>query len=570
MPCSAVRTCAWTSSTATSRPAAAWVDALGGIVFLLPLCVVIIGLSLGYVADAWAIRESSPEPGGIPYLYLLKTLLPLMAINLAVAGIADILRNALTLVGDGDVPGGRGLMHGSVSLWMFAAVCLLLMFGYPVAFTLAGTALVFAAVGTILGAFDPDFLAALPGRLFGTVSNVTLIAVPLFVLMGVVLEKSRVAEELLDSMAALLGRLRGGLAISVVLVGTLLAASTGIVGATVVTMGLLSLPSMLRAGYGTGIATGTICATGTLGQIIPPSIALVLLGDILSSAYQQAQLELGVFNPQTVSVGDLFVGAIVPGLILVALYCLYLFTIALLRPNAVPPVKTHSMSWAKLLDGLLPPLLLITVVLGSILAGAATPTEAAGVGATGALILAALRRELTRARLQEILENTLEVTAMVFMILIGAAVFSLVFPRLRRRGADRGILHHATRRCLCGDAAGDGRDLHPRLCPRLYRDHLRGRAHRRANPADDGSRSDLARHHDRHQSADLVPDAALRLRPVLPARRGPGKRPHGGHLPRRDTLYRHSAAGARGPVDLARAGDLAPGPPVSRGRGQAR
>jgi tripartite ATP-independent transporter DctM subunit len=318
-------------------------------------------------------------------------------------------------------------MHGSVSLWMFAAVCLLLMFGYPVAFTLAGTALVFATVGTILGAFDPDFLAALPGRLFGTVSNVTLIAVPLFVLMGVVLEKSRVAEELLDSMAALLGRLRGGLAISVVLVGALLAASTGIVGATVVTMGLLSLPSMLRAGYGTGIATGTICATGTLGQIIPPSIALVLLGDILSSAYQQAQLELGVFNPKTVSVGDLFVGAIVPGLILVALYCLYLFTIALLRPNAVPPVTTHSMSWAKLLDGLLPPLLLITIVLGSILAGAATPTEAAGVGATGALILAALRRELTRARLQEILENTLEVTAMVFMILIGAAVFSLVF-----------------------------------------------------------------------------------------------------------------------------------------------
>ncbi|MEE4109817.1 MAG: TRAP transporter large permease subunit, partial [Halieaceae bacterium] len=226
---------------------------------------------------------------------------------------------------------------------------------------------------------------------------------------------------------ALLGRLRGGLAISVVLVGALLAASTGIVGATVVTMGLLSLPSMLRAGYGTGIATGTICATGTLGQIIPPSIALVLLGDILSSAYQQAQLELGVFNPKTVSVGDLFVGAIVPGLILVALYCLYLFTIALLRPNAVPPVTTHSMSWAKLLDGLLPPLLLITIVLGSILAGAATPTEAAGVGATGALILAALRRELTRARLQEILENTLEVTAMVFMILIGAAVFSLVF-----------------------------------------------------------------------------------------------------------------------------------------------
>ncbi|MEM6774010.1 MAG: TRAP transporter large permease subunit [Pseudomonadota bacterium] len=318
-------------------------------------------------------------------------------------------------------------MHGSIALWMFACVCVLLMFGYPVAFTLAGTALMFAAVGSIAGSFDPSFLGALPGRLFGTISNVTLIAVPLFVLMGVVLEKSRVAEELLESMAALLGRLRGGLAISVVLVGALLAASTGIVGATVVTMGLLSLPSMLRAGYGPGIATGTICATGTLGQIIPPSIALVLLGDILSSAYQQAQLRLNVFNPQTVSVGDLFVGAIIPGLMLVGTYCLYLFVIALLKPDTVPQASAKQMSWRKLLDGLVPPLLLIVVVLGSILGGVATPTEAAGVGAAGALLLAVLRRELSRQRLQEILESTLEVTAMVFMILIGAAVFSLVF-----------------------------------------------------------------------------------------------------------------------------------------------
>lgn len=318
-------------------------------------------------------------------------------------------------------------MHGAVALWMFAAVCLLLMLGYPVAFTLAGTALAFAAVGIIAGGFDPAFLEALPGRLFGTVSNVTLIAVPLFVLMGVVLEKSKVAEELLESMAALLGRLPGGLAISVVLVGTLLAASTGIVGATVVTMGLLSLPTMLRAGYGAGIATGTICATGTLGQIIPPSIALVLLGDILSSAYQQAQLELNVFNPQTVSVGDLFVGAIVPGFLLVAAYCLYLLAVALLRPAAVPPALVSDMAWGRLLHGLLPPLVLIAIVLGSILAGAATPTEAAGVGATGALLLAALRRELSLRCLQDIVNSTLEVTAMVFMILIGAAVFSLVF-----------------------------------------------------------------------------------------------------------------------------------------------
>lgn len=318
-------------------------------------------------------------------------------------------------------------MHGVISLWMFLAVCVLLMLGYPVAFTLAGTALIFAAVGTIAGAFDPAFLEALPGRLFGTVSNFTLVAVPLFVLMGVVLEKSRVAEELLDAMAALLGRLRGGLAISVVLVGALLAASTGIVGATVVTMGLLSLPTMLRTGYHSSVATGTICATGTLGQIIPPSIALVLLGDILSSAYQQAQLEMNVFNPQTVSVGDLFVGAIIPGLLLVGAYCLYLFMLALLKPSLVPPAQTRQMPWGELLRGLVPPLLLIAIVLGSILVGAATPTEAAGVGAAGALLLAWLRREMSLKRLQEVALSTLEVTAMVFMILIGAAVFSLVF-----------------------------------------------------------------------------------------------------------------------------------------------
>lgn len=318
-------------------------------------------------------------------------------------------------------------MEGSIALWMFAAVCALLMFGYPVAFTLAGTALLFAAVGTIAGGFDPAFLEALPGRLFGTISNATLIAVPLFVMMGVVLEKSKVAEELLESMSALLGRLPGGLAISVVIVGMLLAASTGIVGATVVTMGLLSLPSMLRAGYGPSIATGTICATGTLGQIIPPSIALVLLGDILSSSYQQAQMKLNVFSPQTVSVGDLFVGAIIPGLLLVSLYCLYILGMALFRPGSVPPAKIRTMSWGKLLHGLVPPLILIAVVLGSILAGAATPTEAAGVGATGALFLATLRGEISRSKLQEIVTSTLETTAMVFMILIGAAVFSLVF-----------------------------------------------------------------------------------------------------------------------------------------------
>ena len=325
-----------------------------------------------------------------------------------------------------------------LSLYLFLAVCLLLMLGYPVAFTLAGTALAFAAGGILAGVFDPGFLAALPGRIFGTISNTTLIAVPLFILMGTILEKSRVAEELLGSMARVFGGMQGGLGISVVVVGMFLAASTGIVGATVVTMGLLSLPSMLRTGYSPSLATGTICATGTLGQIIPPSIALVLLGDILSNAYQQAQLNMNIFNPKTVSVGDLFVGALIPGLLLVGLYILYLIVYTRLQPEAAPAAAAEPLGGGEILRSLLPPLALIIVVLGSILAGAATPTEAAGIGAVGALILALAKRQMSLQRLREALQSSLEVTCMVFMILIGAAVFSLVF---RGFGGEE-LIHH--------------------------------------------------------------------------------------------------------------------------------
>ena len=314
-------------------------------------------------------------------------------------------------------------------LFMFAAVCLVLLLGYPVAYSLAGTALMFAGVGMLTGDFDGAYLQALPSRFYGIITNQTLMAVPLFVFMGVMLEKSRVAENLLGAMSQLFGQYRGGLALSVVLVGMLLAASTGIVGATVVTMGLLSLPTMLKQGYAPSFAAGTICATGTLGQIIPPSIALVLLGDVLSSAYQQAQLRMGIFSPESVSVGDLFVGAIVPGLLLVVMYLLYVLAVSWLQPGKVPlkSQPTTGGGIVPLLGALLPPLILISLVLGSILGGFATPTEAAGVGASGSIVLAILQKQLSVSKLQEVMLNTTKVTAMVFLILIGASVFSLVF-----------------------------------------------------------------------------------------------------------------------------------------------
>ena len=325
-------------------------------------------------------------------------------------------------------------MADLIPLLLFLVVCLLLMSGFPVAFTLAGTALGFAFVGQMTGNFDASFLGALPNRLYGIMTNITLIAVPLFVFMGVMLERSRVAEDLLDTMAALFRGIRGGLGFSVIIVGMLLAASTGIVGATVVTMGLLSLPTMLRHGYDPRIATGIICSSGTLGQIIPPSIVLVLLGDVLSSAYQQAQLDMGIYSPKTVSVGDLFAGALLPGLLLVALYLLYLAFVANTRREALPTLPrppadspdTETLV-ARALRGLLPPLLLIIAVLGSILAGIATPTEAASVGAIGAALLAITRRFFNVAILSEVVLSTTRITCMVFMILIGASIFSLVF-----------------------------------------------------------------------------------------------------------------------------------------------
>ncbi len=317
-----------------------------------------------------------------------------------------------------------------IPLLMFAVVFLALLAGYSVAPTLGGVALLFAFVGGSADIFDLNTLGFLPSRLYGIMTNQTLIAVPLFIMMGITLERTRIAETLLESMARLMGRMPGGLGIAVIIVGMLMAASTGIVGATVVTMGLLALPSLLKHGYEPSFASGTIAATGTLGQIIPPSIALVLLGDVLSNAYQQAQMSQGLFAPKTVSVGDLFAGALIPGLILVLLYATYLLSRALYQPKSAPASSGEidpGPLFVALSKGLAPPLFLITAVLGSILLGYATPTEAAAVGAMGALILAILYRALKRKILQEIMRATLLTTSMVFFILIGASIFSLVF-----------------------------------------------------------------------------------------------------------------------------------------------
>lgn len=401
-----------------------------------------------------------------------------------------------------------------LDILLFVATFILLLAGFPVAFTLAGAALLFAAIGWWFGAFDGAFLGALPQRVFSTMTNEVLIAVPLFVFMGITLERSRVAEDLIDNMGRLFGRLRGGLGISVMVVGALLAASTGIVGATVITMGLLALPTMLKRGYDPALATGSISAAGTLGQVIPPSIVLVLLGDVISSAHADAQRRLGNWAPDPVSVGDLFAGALLPGLALVGLYILYQIGVAIFRPAAapaLPPEDVKAVSLRRLFAAMLPPVALMVGVLGSILAGIATPTEAAGVGAVGAILLAGLRadggrplpirvgilsiialllltalfdlriarneipdadriaigvafilcagiawgvmtglwRLMRGGTLAEICRGTMEITAMVFVILIGAAFFSLVFRGLGGEETMHGLLS-----TLPGGAAG--------------------------------------------------------------------------------------------------------------------
>ena len=317
-----------------------------------------------------------------------------------------------------------------LAIVMFLTTLGLLLFGFPVAFTLAGSALLFGFLGDALEIFNFRMIGFFPQRIFGTMINEPLVAVPLFIFMGIMLEKTKIAAGLLQSIGELFGSTKGGLGIGVVIVGMLLAASTGIVGATVVTMGMLSLPSMIKAGYDQKIATGTICAAGTLGQIIPPSIVLVLLATILQGANEEAALLKGDLAPDPVTAIDLFAGALLPGLMLVVMFIIFIYFYARIFPNSCPPIqteRTRSEIYKEAFKSIFPPLILIVLVLGSILMGIATPTESASVGAIGAAIIAFTKGELTFQNLKEVSLNTVKLSSFVFIILIGASMFSLVF-----------------------------------------------------------------------------------------------------------------------------------------------
>lgn len=314
-----------------------------------------------------------------------------------------------------------------IPLLLLVLICLALLFGYPVAFTLSGVSILFALICIPLGLFDESILKSIPLRIFGIMNNVTLLAVPLFIFMGTILERSGVAAKMLENMALAFKNIRGGLSISIIAVGALLAASTGIVGATVVTMGLMSLPVLIQQGYKKDFSSGLVASTGTLGQIIPPSIALVLLGDVMSNAYQRAQNNMGIFSQQTVTVGDLFVGAIVPGIMICLGYLIYTIYQNYKNPNIIFEPRASSASFKDILKTLALPLLLIILVLGSIIAGIATPTEASAIGAAGALLIALINGKLSLDFIKETSQKTAMVSTMIFTILIGASIFSLIF-----------------------------------------------------------------------------------------------------------------------------------------------
>ncbi len=452
-----------------------------------------------------------------------------------------------------------------LAIAMVVTLCGLLLAGYPVALTLGGVALLFALAGHGLGVMDLALLGALPQRVFGVMANEVLIAIPLFVFMGVMLERSGLAEDLLETMGRLFGGRPGGLAVAVVLVGVLLAAAKGIVGATVVTMGLIVLPTMLRYGYDPRLAAGTVAATATLAQIFPPATVLILLGDQISNAFTAAQLAKGSFSPLPVTVSDLFAGAIVPAAALVVLYLVFVVLVALLWPKSSPPIPPDPAAprggalARRLIEALLAPLALILIVLGSILGGVATPTESASIGAVGAIILAARRfavRAFPAEVLMPVLHRTAHITSMIFVILIGATLFSLVFRGLRRRRHGASRAQRPAGRNGRRRARRHGRDVSSGLRHGCVRDHLRGGADRRAAAARDARRrSGLARRHDGAQPAGFLPASAAWADPVLSARRSPQGDHDGTHLCRRHPVRADSIRGAAGPVVCAGACD---------------
>ena len=314
-----------------------------------------------------------------------------------------------------------------VPLLLLVLICSALLLGYPVAFTLSGVSILFALICIPIGIFDESILKSIPLRIFGIMNNVTLLAVPLFIFMGTILERSGIAAKMLANMALAFKNIRGGLSISIIAVGALLAASTGIVGATVVTMGLMSLPVLVQQGYKKDFSSGLVASTGTLGQIIPPSIALVLIGDVMSNAYQRAQNNMGIFSQKTVTVGDLFIGAIIPGIMICLGYLFYTLYQNYKNPNILFEPNAKNAPASEILKTLALPLILIMLVLGSIIAGIATPTEASAIGAMGALIIAMVNGKFNLAFLQEASQKTAIVSTMIFTILIGASIFSLIF-----------------------------------------------------------------------------------------------------------------------------------------------
>ena len=317
---------------------------------------------------------------------------------------------------------------------------IILLSGIPVAFVLSGSALLFSFIGIMFGVFDYSYLLAIPNRILGIMSNQNLLAVPLFIFMGLVLEKTKIAKELLMAMNILYKNTDGGFAISVVLVGVLMGASTGIVGASVVTLGLLSLPVMVKNNYPRPLACGVICASGTLGQIIPPSLVLILLADVLSSAYQQAQLNLGIFTPETVTISDLFAGALIPGLLLPVMFIFYIKS---LKINNVNKDITKDIGEnINIISSFFPPILLIITVLGSIVLGIATPSEAASLGAIGSLLIAFAKNKLSFNVIRNTSKGTIKLTSMVFLILIGATFFSLVFRGFEGEELIQNLLSH--------------------------------------------------------------------------------------------------------------------------------